>query len=164
MRGRDHVYFKVRVVGDHWKSEWAESPDLTDDDWDIILWDDDHRYDWDDCDDWDDDWDWDGPAYVNPDGWFRETDGGWYFYINKTKQYGWISDPERGCWYYCDRNTGRMKTGWQYINGYWYYLKTDYPDQGRMITGWLQEPSGWYYLDPYTDPKGRMVKSEAKRS
>ena len=33
-------------------------------------------------------------------------------------------------------------TGWQTIDGKWYYLKTD----GRMASEWLQDNGKWYYL------------------
>ena len=37
-----------------------------------------------------------------------------------------------------------MKTGWQELNGVWYYFNTD----GDMATGWIQPtPGKWYYLN-----------------
>ena len=38
-----------------------------------------------------------------------------------------------GTWYYFDKTNGDMKTGWVYDNGYWYYLGAD----GKMQTGWV---------------------------
>ena len=145
----DDVYFRVRAISSsNDESDWLESDTLDDDDWYEVWYyctrhniDINHRKD----DDDDDDNDWNGPAYVTPDGWWRETANGYYFYINGTKQYGWISRPSG--WYYCNPSSGRMETGWQYINGCWYYLKEDGDDCGRMLTGWVQAPGGWYYLD-----------------
>lgn len=146
----DNIYFRVRAISDNDSdnSEWIESEELNDDDWYEITYeaerrgiDINHR---DDDDDDDDDDRWDGPAYVNSDGWFRETDGGWYFYINKTKQYGWISDPDSGSWYYCDRNTGRRRTGWVQEPGGWYYLDSN----GLMAKDdWRYVDGNWYYFN-----------------
>lgn len=148
----DDVYFRVRAVSSYNdESDWMESDTLDDDDWyEIWYYCSKHNIDINHRNDNDDD-DWPGNIYVSKNGWFKETNNGWYFYINSTKQYGWISRPSG--WYYCDTYSGRMETGWQYINGCWYYLKEDGDDCGRMVTGWMQEPGGWYYLDP----SGAMV-------
>ena len=46
-----------------------------------------------------------------------------------------------------------MMTGWQYINGVWYYLataedagKTAGLKEGDMVTGWKQIGGKWYYF------------------
>ena len=46
-----------------------------------------------------------------------------------------------------------MLTGWQRINGKWYYLSTGVMEiygktyyEGYMVTGWLQLENKWYYL------------------
>lgn len=36
-----------------------------------------------------------------------------------------------------------MKTGWQQINGAWYYFWGG----GSMATRWLEDNGYWYYLD-----------------
>ena len=42
-------------------------------------------------------------------------------------------------------------TGWQTIDGKWYYLKAD----GRMASEWLQDNGKWYYLlDGAMSPDG----------
>ena len=38
---------------------------------------------------------------------------------------------------------GRMGTGWQKINGSWYYFVSS----GAMKTGWQKVGGKWYYLD-----------------
>lgn len=61
--------------------------------------------------------------------------------------------------------------GWKYINGYWYYYKSDntraigwikpdnnwyyLKDDGKMATGWLYYNGTWYYLDK----SGSMTKN-----
>ena len=39
-------------------------------------------------------------------------------------------------------SSGAMRTGWQKIDGQWYYLQ----ESGAMCTGWLQNGNSWYYL------------------
>ena len=48
---------------------------------------------------------------------------------------------------------GVALTGWQYIDGKWYYLN---PSNGKKVKGWFQDPndSKWYY----TDSNGVMQK------
>ena len=41
-----------------------------------------------------------------------------------------------------DLTDGRMKIGWQQIEGKWVYLGTD----GAVRTGWQQVGGCWYYL------------------
>lgn len=41
------------------------------------------------------------------------------------------------------KSDGSMATGWQYINGFWYYLQSD----GSMAANkWVNDGTGWYYL------------------
>ena len=44
---------------------------------------------------------------------------------------------------------GGVPTGWQFIDGYWYYIESS----GAYKTGWYQSEDRWYYFD--TD--GKMV-------
>uniref|UniRef100_UPI0025D2C79D CAP domain-containing protein n=1 Tax=uncultured Clostridium sp. TaxID=59620 RepID=UPI0025D2C79D len=46
-----------------------------------------------------------------------------------------------GNWYYM-YNSGAMATGWQLINGNWYYMY----NSGAMTTGWQLINGNWYYM------------------
>ena len=35
-----------------------------------------------------------------------------------------------------------MATGWAYVDGHWYYLKSS----GAMATGWMKIDNKWYYF------------------
>ena len=53
-----------------------------------------------------------------------------------------------------------MLTGWQQIEGYWYYFNTS----GAMQTGWLNDGGVWYYLKPegftaWSGPVGSMLEN-----
>ena len=48
-----------------------------------------------------------------------------------------------GKWYYMN-GSGEMQTGWQAINGRWYYLD----GSGAMQTGWQAINGKYYYLAP----------------
>ncbi len=60
-------------------------------------------------------------------------------------QTGWQNI--NGTWYFLnptsDGTKGAMKTGWLNDNGTWYYLNAS----GAMQTGWLNDNGTWYYLD-----------------
>lgn len=47
--------------------------------------------------------------------------------------------------------SGRMVTGWNVINGYWYYFTSS----GKMATGWQKIDNKWYYLSS----DGKMAKN-----
>ncbi|MDQ0201050.1 Ig-like domain-containing protein [Neobacillus ginsengisoli] len=72
-------------------------------------------------------------------GWVTQN-GKRYYYINDVKQTGWIVIS--GMKYYLD-NTGAMKTGWLLYNGKWYFFNKN---TGVMTTGWVLDGK-WYYLD-----------------
>ena len=77
-------------------------------------------------------------------------------------RYGWVKakvwDNTTEHWYYHGSN-GAAVTGWQYINGKWYYFLPTYVINenyengipvmrgGYMQTGWLKDGGKWYYLD-----------------
>lgn len=61
------------------------------------------------------------------------------------KKTGWVPDYATGNWYLYSIYGERL-TGWQQMNGKWYYMD---PQTTAMKTGWLQSPASglWYYLD-----------------
>lgn len=67
----------------------------------------------------------------------------WAFGADGYISTGWIYDPVYQSWFYMDENQG-MLTGWQFINGKWYYFNPN-PD-GTAGTMYVkrQTPDGWY--------------------
>ena len=62
---------------------------------------------------------------------------------------GWImsngaSGESDNAWYYASSN-GALKSGWQYVNGAWYWMD---PSTFKMKTGWLNDGGTWYWLKP----------------
>lgn len=62
---------------------------------------------------------------------------------------GWFmskdaSDESGNTWYYASSN-GVLKSGWQYVNGAWYWMD---PSTYKMKTGWLNDRGTWYWLQP----------------
>jgi len=56
-----------------------------------------------------------------------------------------------GKWYYLrDAGDGRLATGWQKLGNQWYYLKESggLGDKGQMLTGLQRIGNSWYYLQP----------------
>lgn len=96
-----------------------------------------------------------------------------HYYFNELgyMQVGWIYEKEYDEWYYADPVSGILQTGWQKINGEWYYLHPEYfymyedgtrwindvpyhfAPSGEMTTGWYYhwnaeyEYGDWYYSD-----------------
>lgn len=62
-------------------------------------------------------------------------------------------DPAQGS------GQGMMKTGWVYDNGYngWFYLEAS----GAMLTGWQQINGIWYYLNPISDGSQGLMAADA---
>lgn len=81
------------------------------------------------------------------EGWVKNSKGWWYRY----KDGSWPADCKvelpwsKGKSIFCFNKNGYMVTGWQYIDGKWYYFdKTN----GDMKTGWVYDNNGcWYFLD-----------------
>lgn len=62
---------------------------------------------------------------------------------------GWFmpkdaSDESGNTWYYASSN-GILKSGWQYVNGAWYWMDSS---TYKMKTGWLNDRGTWYWLQP----------------
>lgn len=48
-----------------------------------------------------------------------------------------------GRWQYRHNDGSYTTSGWEYINGAWYYFDS----QGWMMTGWIKVNDEWYYLE-----------------
>lgn len=72
--------------------------------------------------------------------WYRLSDGG---FAKGWRKCLWSKEKVNGSWFLFG-DDGYMKTGWQKVNGKWYYLD---PDTGAMRTGWIFVNGIWYYLD-----------------
>jgi len=88
-------------------------------------------------------------------GWYQYgPDGLWYYFSeNHNGEYGrletgWLYDPRYGSWFYLTPETGIMKTGWQEIDGKWYYF---------ALGG--DKPAGSMYAAEIT-PDGYHVNSD----
>lgn len=106
------------------------------------------------------------PSY----GAWIQKDNHWIYEDNQvTDKSAWklISDETRQsvdtAWYYFDEN-GYMATGWQLIDGRWYFFNpTSDGTKGKMLTGWQWIDGRCYYLtDQSKDnhPEGAMYTNE----
>ncbi|EUC58103.1 GH25 family lysozyme [Mogibacterium timidum] len=81
----------------------------------------------------------DGAALRN--SWLKY--GGYWYYFDELCEMETDTTLIDGKGYYFGGpNDGRMKIGWQQIEGKWVYLGTD----GAVRTGWQQVGGCWYYL------------------
>ena len=81
-------------------------------------------------------------------GSWKQKDGFWQYYENENKQYrGWLN--LKGDWYYLDKGSANMLTGWQIIDNSKYYFNTKTDGiEGKMLMGWYKSPKGdWYFLN-----------------
>lgn len=86
---------------------------------------------------------------------FLDLDGNRYFLkYSGAMATGWAQDAD-GSWYLASADVadGRLQTGWQKVNGSWYWLD---PATGKMVTGWLEKGGSTYYLSA---PNGNMLAS-----
>lgn len=95
-------------------------------------------------------------------GWYKDSKtGDWYVLHNKADGMlgmmitGWYKDEQDGRWYYLDPASGKMLTGWQNINGSWYYLNTYTPE----IT-WTYDGTSWKFNGSSERPYGSMYADE----
>ena len=99
---------------------------------------------------------WNMWAYIdNPYAVDGQPHAGWfYFDQDGIMQYDWYQNAESGKWYYLhsesDGMLGTMEEGWHYENrdGNWYYMK---PGAGEMATGWQYINGKWYYFNVNVD-------------
>ncbi|MDO5351122.1 MAG: hypothetical protein Q4E86_14420, partial [Lachnospiraceae bacterium] len=85
-------------------------------------------------------------------GTWKNENGKWKHYdaYGKTNT-GWIQTGSG--WYYLSPEDGTMLTGWQKIEGKYFYLNTAADGiEGLMRTGWYQDANGrWYFLNTVHD-------------
>ncbi len=99
---------------------------------------------------------------------------GWWFRYNDDGSYphnGWarLSYNDRTDWYYFDVD-GWMVTGWLDWNGSTYYLHPEFDGtRGHMYTGWNMIDGYWYYFDESgallrnaQTPDGQMVDASGR--
>ena len=83
------------------------------------------------------------------EGWQKNATGWWYRY----KDGSWPADCtidlpwSQGVSTFCFDSRGYMVTGWQKIDGKWYFFDEK---NGDMKKGWIFWDSSWFYLDPKT--------------
>ena len=101
---------------------------------------------------------------VPADGWTKnEANNTWSYIENGKPLTGWQRPGTNKCWYLFDAN-GIMLTGWQKVDGKWYYLSrlgdnAGYAE-GAMRTGWVKVDGEWYYLNS----SGAMLRSQWVKS
>ena len=72
---------------------------------------------------------------------------GYHYYFNSSGDISTGWEKIDGKWYYFQPigdNTGAMQTGWKEINGKWYYFNSS----GVMQTEWKEISGKWYYFNP----------------
>ncbi len=67
----------------------------------------------------------------------------WAFGADGYLSTGWIYDTIYQGWFYMDENQG-MLTGWQFINGKWYYLNPNSDGTAGIMYTKRRTPDGWY--------------------
>lgn len=80
--------------------------------------------------------------------WSAGADGLWYFMNGSSKRKGWIN-PAEGEWYYLSPQDGSLQSGWQLVDGYWFFLNPIHDGSyGKLTIGWQNIKGKWYYLNP----------------
>lgn len=94
-------------------------------------------------------------------GWYLDTDGSWY-YLHEVKDRregamdrGWHLDSRDCNWYYLDPKTGKMKVGWVYDNGNYYYMSED-----KNGATWVRMKAGYWTYSGKGRPYGSMYRKE----
>ena len=83
------------------------------------------------------------------ESWVKNATGWWYRY----KDGSWPADCtvdlhwSQGVDTFCFNKRGYMVTGWQKIDGKWYFFDEK---SGAMKKGWIIWDGSWFYLDPET--------------
>lgn len=88
-------------------------------------------------------------------GWGSDGHGKFIRGTDNRRLTGW--QRVNGYWYYFSTD-GYMRTGWQKVNGKWYLLD----NEGKMQTGWKQLNGSWYLLGKDGDMKTGWQKANGK--
>lgn len=75
--------------------------------------------------------------------WEKVNGRWWVFGAEGYLSTGWIYDTLHQGWFYMDENQG-MLTGWQFINGKWYYLNSNQDGSAGIMYSKRRTPDGWY--------------------
>lgn len=80
------------------------------------------------------------------ESWIKNAVGWWYRYKDGSWPADCLTDLRwsQGIATFCFNKRGYMATGWQYIDGKWYYFDTQ---SGAMRKGWIYVNKYWYFLD-----------------
>lgn len=95
-------------------------------------------------------------------GWVKAWDKAgffWYYIdINSGMKIGWHLDPQDHYWYYLDPQTGKLLTGWNFVDGKWYYLATG---SGEQTWIYDTKQAAWVYDNKSgKKPIGSMYQNE----
>lgn len=96
-------------------------------------------------------------AAIQKTGWYLDAAADWYYYSSYNVLHkGWLLDPQDHFWYYLDLTTGKMCTGWNEIDGKWYYFNPESP-----IYTWEKRGEDWFFKGiEGSRPKGSMYSGE----
>lgn len=75
--------------------------------------------------------------------WEKVNGRWWAFGAEGYLSTGWIYDTLHQGWFYMDENQGTL-TGWQFINGKWYYLNPNQDGSAGIMYSKRRTPDGWY--------------------
>lgn len=94
--------------------------------------------------------------------WYADNSNNWYMLNREHNGHfgaaltGWYYEKQDGKWYFLNPADSKMLTGWQFINGQWYYLHTN--TLGATYVG--DNETGWKFTGIEVRPHGSMYVSE----